>query len=48
MENLGHNNTYHTIMPEFPEGLGRGVHPQFASMFRFHVIGGEPIAINRA
>ena len=40
----------HTITPVFPEGLGRCVpmYPQFAGMFRSHVIGGEPIAINRA
>ena len=31
------------MTPEFPEGLGRGVPmytPQFADMFRPHVIGG--------
>ena len=41
----------HTVTPVFPEGLGRGepiVHPQFAGMFSSHVMGGEPIANNRA
>ena len=41
----------HTITPVFPEGLGRGVpmHTHGSPVcFRSHVIGGEPIAINRA
>ena len=47
------NLTYyiHTITPVFPEGLGRGV-PMYThgspECFRSHVIGGEPIANNRA
>ena len=47
-------NTYihiHIITPVFPEGLGRGV-PMYTHAspvcFRSHVIGGEPIANNRA
>ena len=45
-------HTYiHNIMPVFPEGLGRGV-PMYTHgspvCFRSHVIGGEPIANNRA
>ena len=46
-------HTYiHNITPVILEGLGRGnfiVHPHFASyVFKCHIIGGEPIAINRA
>ena len=40
----------HTITPVFPGGLGRGVLMYTHSSpvrFRSHVIGGEPIAINR-
>ena len=45
-------HTYiHTITPVFPQGLGRGV-PMYThgspGCFRSHVIGGEPIANNRA
>ena len=41
----------HTFTPVFPEGLGRGAWMYTHSSpvcFRSHVIGGEPIAINRA
>ena len=51
---LVHKELYthtHTITPVFPERLRRDVpmyrYPRLAGMFRSHVIGGEPIAINR-
>ena len=43
------NHTYnHACIPRRVRQRCTNVHPQFAGMFRSHVIGGELIAINRA
>ena len=39
---------HHACIPRGVRQRCTNVHPQFASMFRSHVIGGEPIAIKRA
>ena len=39
---------HHASIPLRVRQRCTNVHPQFARMFRSHVIGGEPIAINRA
>ena len=50
---IGFKLSIHNITPVIPEGLDRGVPngtPTFCQLFflKSHVIGGEPIAINRA
>ena len=43
-----HNTYHHACIPRRVRQRCINVYPQFAGMFKFHVIGVEPITINRA